>query len=71
MNSAPLVGLASSVGEGPSTGMAARSGLLVQAGVLTALISLFWSSSVDHIDACQAHAFRDIVGQGRAGVPPA
>ncbi|HEY1415700.1 MAG TPA: hypothetical protein VGF42_07425 [Caulobacteraceae bacterium] len=68
---APLLGLASSVGEGPSAGLAARGGLLVQAGVLTALISVFWTVSSTVFYACQAHAFRDIVGQGRAGVPPA
>ncbi|HEY1561390.1 MAG TPA: hypothetical protein VGF71_10940 [Caulobacteraceae bacterium] len=68
---APFVGLASSVGEGPSRGMAARGGLLVQAGVLTILISLFWTLTSTVFYACQAHAFREIIGQGRAGVPPA
>lgn len=68
---APLVGLASSVWAGPSASVAARGGLLVQAGVLTAIISLFWTLSSTLFYACQAHAFRDIVGEGRAGVPPA
>lgn len=67
---APLVGLASRVGEGPSAGFAQRGGLLVQAGILTALVSLFWALSSTLFYACQARAFRDIVGEGVAGVPP-
>ncbi len=65
-----LIGLLLSVGAAPSAGVAARGGLLVQAGVLTALTSLSWTLSSTLFYACQAHAFRDIIGEGRAGVPP-
>lgn len=48
-----------------------RGGLLLQAGLLTALISLFWTISSTIFYACQAHAFRAVVGEGRDGVAPA
>ena len=48
-----------------------RTGLLLQAGVLAGLISIFWTLSSTLFYACQAHAFRAIVGEGRDGVPPA
>jgi hypothetical protein len=48
-----------------------RGGLLLQAGVLAALISAFWTVSWTIFCACQAHAFRAIVGEGRDGVAPA
>jgi hypothetical protein len=51
--------------------MLRRTGLLLQAGVLAGLISLFWTLSSTLFYACQAHAFRAIVGKGRDGVPPA
>lgn len=44
--------------------------LLLQAGVLAGLISLSWTLSWTLVFACQAHAFRAIVGEGRDGVPP-
>lgn len=47
-----------------------RGGLLLQAGALTALISIPWAVSWAVFCACQAHAFRAIVGGGRAGVAP-
>jgi hypothetical protein len=46
-------------------------GLLAQAGVLAGLISMFWTLSLTLFYACQAHAYRAIVGEGRDGVPPA
>ncbi|HEY2481901.1 MAG TPA: hypothetical protein VGI30_06865 [Caulobacteraceae bacterium] len=48
-----------------------RTGLLLQAGVLAGLISIFWTLSSTLFYACQAHTFRAIVGKGRDGVPPA
>jgi hypothetical protein len=48
-----------------------RTGLLLQAGVLAGLIAMFWTLSSTLFYACQAHAFRAIVGEGRDGVPPA
>jgi len=48
-----------------------RGGLLVRAGGLTAVISIFWTLSATLFCAAQAHAFRAIVGGGRAGVAPA
>jgi hypothetical protein len=44
---------------------------LLMAGVLTALISILWILSATLFCATQAHAFRAIVGGGRAGVAPA
>jgi hypothetical protein len=44
--------------------------LLLQAGVLAGLISLSWTLSWTLVFACQAHAFRAIVGKGRDGVAP-
>jgi hypothetical protein len=44
---------------------------LLMAGVLTALFSTLWILSATLFCATQAHAFRAIVGGGRAGVAPA
>ncbi|HEY1447287.1 MAG TPA: hypothetical protein VGF33_02005 [Caulobacteraceae bacterium] len=46
-------------------------GLLAQAGMLAGLIAMFWTLSLTLFYACQAHAFRAIVGEGRDGVAPA
>ncbi len=47
-----------------------RTSLLLQAGALAGLISVFWTLSSTLFYACQAHAFRAIVGKGRDGVAP-
>jgi hypothetical protein len=47
-----------------------RTSLLLQAGALAGLISVFWTLSSTLFYACQAHAFRAIVGTGRDGVAP-
>jgi hypothetical protein len=47
-----------------------RASLLLQAGALAGLISVFWTLSSTLFYACQAHAFRAIVGKGRDGVAP-
>ena len=47
-----------------------RACLLLQAGLLAGLISVFWTLSSTLFYACQAHAFRAIVGEGRDGVAP-
>jgi hypothetical protein len=56
--------------QGAAGGVAQRSGILLAAGVLTLLISLFWTLSSTLFYATQAHAFRAIVGSGRDGVAP-
>lgn len=67
-----IVGWAISQAEVLSVGgVWGRVELLIQAGALTALTAIFWSTASTLFYACQAHAFREIVGQGRAGVPPA
>jgi hypothetical protein len=68
----PLMGLVA----GPAPELRAgdlmeRGGLLLRAGALTAVISIFWTLSATLFCAAQAHALRAIVGGGRAGVAPA
>lgn len=66
-----VVGLmVSGVAIAPVGGRWERVQLLLQAGALTALTAIFWSTASTLFYACQAHAFREIVGEGRAGVPP-
>jgi hypothetical protein len=48
-----------------------RGGILIIAGVLAALTAGFWTLTWTIFCACQAYAFRDIVGEGRDGVAPA
>ncbi|MGH7023578.1 MAG: hypothetical protein ACREEB_08315 [Caulobacteraceae bacterium] len=67
---APIVGLLSNAADIGPGGVVERGRLLIQAGVLAALISLFWTLSSTLFYACQAHAFRAIVGEGRDGVAP-
>ena len=69
----PLVGLLSNaaVAQVRAGDLVTSGGLLLQAGVLALLISLFWTLSSTLFYACQAHAFRAIVGEGRDGVAPA
>jgi len=69
----PAVGLLSSAGVARigAGDVLRRCGLLLQAGALTVLISLFWTLTSTLFYATQAHAFRAIVGEGRAGVAPA
>jgi hypothetical protein len=70
---APAIALLTptSVTSGGASTLVLRGGLLLQAGVLTALTSAFWTISWTIFCACQAHAFRAIVGEGRDGVAPA
>ncbi|HXV01040.1 MAG TPA: hypothetical protein VG166_11125 [Caulobacteraceae bacterium] len=48
-----------------------RGGLLLIAGALAVLTAGSWALSWTIFCACQAYAFRDIVGEGRDGVAPA
>jgi hypothetical protein len=66
----PVVGLLSRTSVAHVDFMA-RGGLLLQAGVLTALTSVYWTLTSTLFYATQAHAFRAIVGEGRDGVAPA
>lgn len=54
----------------PAGDVLRRGALLLQAGVLAGLISMFWTLSSTLLYSCQAHAFRAIVGEGRDGVAP-
>jgi hypothetical protein len=51
--------------------IARRGSVLALAGVLAGLVAIGWTMVLVLICACQAYAFRAIVGDGRDGVAPA
>jgi hypothetical protein len=66
-----LVWIDLNIATDSANGLLQSGNLLFRAGILTAVTATFISLTSTLFYACQAHAFREIIGQGRAGVPPA